>query len=36
MLFGQKRLMKAGYVIRVNDYEIEYPFFKEWIIRNCK
>ena len=31
-----KRLMKAGYVIRVNDYEIEDPFFKEWIIRNCK
>ena len=31
-----KRLMKAGYVIRINDYEIEDPFFKEWIIRNCK
>ena len=31
-----KRLMKSGYVIRVNDYEIEDPFFKEWIIRNCK
>ena len=31
-----KRLMTAGYVIRVNDYEIEDPFFKEWIIRNCK
>ena len=31
-----KRLMKAGYVIRVNDYEIEDPFFKECIIRNCK
>ena len=30
-----KRLMKAGYVIRVNDYEIEDPFFKEWIIRLC-
>lgn len=32
---GIKRLMKAGYVIRVNDYEIEDPFFKEWIIRFC-
>ena len=31
-----KRMMKAGYVIRVNDYEIEDPFFKEWIVRNCK
>ena len=31
-----KRLMKSGYVIRVNDYEIEDPFFKEWIIRFCK
>ena len=30
-----KRLMKAGYVIRMNDYEIEDPFFKEWIIRYC-
>ena len=30
-----KRLMKAGYVIRMNDYEIEDPFFKEWIIRLC-
>ena len=30
-----KRLMKAGYVIRVNDYEIEDPFLKEWIIRSC-
>ncbi len=26
---------KYGYVIRVNDYEIEDPFFKEWIIRLC-
>lgn len=33
---GIKRLMKAGYVIRVNDYEIEDPFFKEWILRYCK
>ena len=32
---GIKRLMKNGYVIRVNDYEIEDPFFKEWIIRYC-
>jgi len=31
-----KRLMKAGYIIRVNDYEIEDPFFKEWIIRCCR
>lgn len=30
-----KRLMKNGYVIRVNDYEIEDPFFKEWIVRFC-
>ena len=33
---GVKRLMKAGYVIRLNDYEIEDPFFKEWIARFCK
>ncbi len=32
---GIKRLMKNGYVIRVNDYEIEDPFFKEWIARFC-
>lgn len=32
---GIKRLMKNGYVIRVNDYEIEDPFFKEWIVRFC-
>ena len=32
---GIKRLMKAGYVIRLDDYEIEDPFFKEWIIRFC-
>ena len=30
-----KRLMKYGYIIRVNEYEIEDPFFKEWILRNC-
>lgn len=32
---GIKRLMKSGYVIRVNDYEIEDPFFKEWIFKYC-
>jgi len=32
---GIKRLMKSGYVIRLNDYEVEDPFFKEWIIRHC-
>ena len=32
---GIKRLMKAGYVIRVEDYEIEDPFFREWILRFC-
>ena len=30
-----KRLMKSGYVIRVNYYEIEDPFFREWILRFC-
>lgn len=30
-----KRLTKAGYVIRVEDYEIEDPFFKTWIIKKC-
>ena len=30
---GIKRLMKNGYVIRVNDYEIEDPFFREWILK---
>lgn len=30
-----KRLMKAGYIIKVNDYEIEDPFFREWILRFC-
>ncbi len=29
-----KRLMKTGYVIRTKDYEIEDPFFKEWIKRS--
>lgn len=28
-----KRLMKAGYVIRTNEFEIEDPFFKKWITR---
>ena len=28
-----KRLMKAGYIIRTNEYEIEDPFFREWIKR---
>lgn len=32
---GIKRLMKAGFVIRLKDYEIEDPFFKEWIIKFC-
>ena len=30
-----KRLQKDGYVIYSNRYELEDPFFKEWIIRNC-
>ncbi len=30
-----KRMMKNGFVIRVNDYEIEDPFFKEWILKSC-
>ena len=30
-----KRLMKSGYVIRVIDYEVEDPFFKEWIKCYC-
>ena len=30
-----KRLMKGGYVIRVEDYEIEDPFFKAWIVKMC-
>lgn len=30
-----KRLMKSGYIIRVNDFEIEDPFFKEWVIGHC-
>ena len=31
-----KRLMKVGYVIRLNEYEIEDPFFREWIIKFCR
>lgn len=31
-----KRLMKAGYVIRTVDYEVEDPFFKEWIVKFCR
>lgn len=30
-----KRLMRAGYVIRLSDYEIEDPFFKTWIAKSC-
>ena len=30
-----KRLMKTGYVIRTKEFEIEDPFFKEWIFREC-
>ena len=30
-----KRLQKDGYVIYSDRYEIEDPFFKEWIIRSC-
>ena len=30
-----KHLMKAGYIIRVTDYEIEDPFFKAWIVKSC-
>lgn len=31
-----KRLVKAGFVIRTKkDYEVEDPFFKEWMIRFC-
>ena len=29
-----KRLMKMGYIIRVENYEIEDPFFKRWITDN--
>ena len=29
-----KRLMKKGFVIRENSYEIEDPFFRRWIVKN--
>lgn len=29
-----KRLMKKGYIIKDDTYEIEDPFFKRWIIKN--
>ncbi len=28
-----KRLQKDGYVIYTNRYELEDPFFKEWILQ---
>ncbi len=28
------RLSKKGYIIRTEQYEIEDPFFKEWILKN--
>ncbi|MBR5778009.1 MAG: ATP-binding protein [Bacteroidales bacterium] len=28
------RLMKSGYVVKVEQYEIEDPFFKRWILQN--
>lgn len=31
-----KRLQKDGYVIYSNHYEMEDPFFKEWILTNNK
>ena len=31
-----KRLQKDGYVIYSNHYEIEDPFFKEWILKSCQ
>ena len=30
------RLMKAGYVVRVPQYEIEDPFFRRWILKNVQ
>lgn len=29
-----KRLVKQGYVIRTNTYELEDPFFGEWILQD--
>ena len=31
-----KKLMKEGYVVRTDSYEIEDPFFKTWIQRNLR
>ena len=31
-----KRLQKDGYVIYSDHYEIEDPFFKEWILKSCQ
>ena len=28
-----KRLMQTGYVIKTDDYEVEDPFFKNWIVK---
>ena len=30
-----KKLQREGYVIYTNQYEIEDPFFKEWILKSC-
>ena len=30
------RLIKAGYVVRVPQYEIEDPFFRRWILKNVQ
>lgn len=30
------RLMKAGYVVRAPQYEIEDPFFRRWILKNVQ
>jgi len=30
------RLMKAGYVVRTSQYEIEDPFFRRWILKNVQ
>ncbi len=31
---GIKRLMQAGYVIKTKEYEVEDPFFRNWILRH--
>jgi AAA+ ATPase superfamily predicted ATPase len=31
-----KRLQKDGYVIYTDHYELEDPFFKEWILKSCQ